>query len=242
MPAKKTYGIGKDRPVGFYSIGPWNARKNHLDLVRAYYATGWTIADKVRLQLFSLPVVRDEHALEAHEFIAREAVRNLREANPRGKLELPALNLLGAPRRFAPHIRQSHGQNHVFITASRGEGFCLPALDAVALGNHVVGGFPALEDLAQHAPGLVTILKSNQVPITPMPEVAGYEIDHEWWETPIKLLTQEMKALKDWVQDSDLSMKDDILAVRRAYSPKAIGKLIRERLLHAADVVSSSGW
>lgn len=244
IPPKKTgVPIGKDVPVGFYSIGPWNARKNHIDLIRAYYATKWTIQDRVRLQLFSLPVVRDANSCEAHEWIANEAIRNLKEASPEGKLDLPALNLMASPRRYMQHIKQAHVANHVFITASRGEGFCIPAMDAVALGNHVVGGFPALRDLAEHAPAMVNILESRQVPITPMPEVSGYEIDHEWWECPIKGLTGEFRGLKEWIQrDGDLSMDEEVQAVRDAYCPVTIGMLIADRLEHAADVVAKSGW
>jgi hypothetical protein len=243
IPPKKTgIPIGKDVPVGFYAIGPWNARKNHLDLIRAYYATKWTISDRVRLQLFTLPVVRDAQSVEAHEWIANDAIRNLKEASPGDKLDLPALSLMAAPRRYMQHIKQAHVANHVFITASRGEGFCLPALDAAALGNHVVGGFPALEDLAEHAPGLVTILDSRQVPITPMPEVAGYEFDHEWWESPIKALTAEFRGLKQWVQEEPLDMDEDVQAVRDHYCPVTIGKLIQARLEHAVDVIESSGW
>lgn len=244
IPPKKTgVPIGADVPVGFYSIGPWNARKNHIDLIRAYYATKWNIRDRVRLQLFTLPVVRDQQNVEAHEWIANDAIRNLKEASPENKIDLPALNLMAAPRRYLPHIKQAHIANHVFITASRGEGFCLPALDAVALGNHVVGGFPALQDLAFHAPGLVTLLESNKVPITPMPEISGYEIDHEWWESPIKELTGEFLALKQWVQgDGDIDMDSEVQAVRDAYCPVTIGKLIAARLEHAADVVAKSGW
>jgi hypothetical protein len=242
MPINRSYAIGKDKPVGFYAIGPWNARKNHVDLVRAYYGTRWSIMDRVRLQLFTLPTVRDQHSVEAHEFIANADIRNLRESHPQGKLNVPSISLMASPRRFMYHIKQAHVQNHVFITASRGEGFCLPALDAVALGNHVVGGFPALEDLSVHAPGLVTYLHSNKVPITPMPEVRGYEIDHEWWETPIKSLSMEMKALKDWVQETGESMKDEVMEVRKAYHPKTIGKLIKKRLEAVSDIVASSGW
>jgi glycosyltransferase involved in cell wall biosynthesis len=244
IPPKKTgKPIGKDVPVGFYAVGPWNARKNHVDLIRAYWATRWSIQDRVRLQLFTLPVLRDTSSVEAHEWIANDAIRNLKEAAPQNKLDLPALNLMAAPRRYMQHIKQAHIANHVFITASRGEGFCLPALDAAALGNHVVGGFPALKDLAEHAPGLVTVLGSRKVPITPMPEVSGYEIDHEWWESSLYELTAEFVALRQWVQnDGDLSMDQEVQAVRDNYCPVTIGKLIQARLEHAADVVESSGW
>lgn len=242
MKPKDPGPLGKNTPVGLYTIGPWNARKNHLDLVRAYYATRWTIADKVRLQLFSLPVVRDSNAVEAHEWIANDVIRQLKEASSMNKLDLPALSLMGSPRRFVPHITQSHRQNHVFMTASRGEGFCLPALDAAALGNYVLGGFPALEDLAAVAPSSVTVMEYRKVPITPMPEVSGYEIDHEWWEVPIAEMVSEMKAIVSFVQLEGMPVPADVEAVRDAYCPSAVGKLIAERLQHAADVVESSGW
>lgn len=242
MKPKGPAPVGKDVAVGLYTIGPWNARKNHLDLVRAYYATHWTIGDKVRLQLFSLPVVRDQNSVEAHEWIANDVIRNLKEASSANKLDLPALSLMGSPRRFVPHITQSHRQNHVFVTASRGEGFCIPSLDAAALGNYVLGGFPALEDLAAVAPSAVTVMQSRKVPITPMPEVAGYEIDHEWWEVSIAEMTAEMKAVVSFAQLEGMPAPADVEAVRDAYCPSAVGKLIASRLAVAADVVESSGW
>lgn len=234
--------IAGRQPIGFYTIGPWNARKNHLDLVRAYYATGWNIQTLVRLQICTLPVVRDSNSVEAHEWIANDAIRQLREASSLNKLDLPPLTLLGAPRRFIPHIKQSHGANHVYITASRGEAFGLPTLDAVALGNYVVGGFPALEDLAAVAPSAVTVLESRKVPITPMPEVSGYELDHEWWEVPIANLTAEFLALKDFIRTEGMPLHDEVNAVRDAYCPGAVGKIIANRLEHAANVAESSGW
>jgi hypothetical protein len=76
-----------------------------------------------------------------------------------------------------------------------------------------------------------------------MPEVSGYEIDHEWWESSLYELTAEFVALRQWVQnDGDLSMDQEVQAVRDNYCPVTIGKLIQARLEHAADVVESSGW
>jgi len=242
MPAKAPAPIGKDVPVGFYSIGPWNARKNHINLVRAYFATKWMINDKVRLQLFTLPVVRDKNSVDAHEFIANRDIRALKDASPAESLDLPAINLLASPRMYLQHIKQAHLTNHVFITASRGEGFCLPALAAAALGNHVVGGFPALADLAEICPSGVSLVEANTVPITPMPEVSGYEIDHEWWEVSIATLTAEFMAMRQWVQEEGMVTREDVERVRDAYCPAAIGQLIKERLEHAADVVETSGW
>ena len=44
----------------------------------------------MRLQLFSLPVVRDADSVGAHEWIANDAIRQLRNASPENKLNLPA--------------------------------------------------------------------------------------------------------------------------------------------------------
>lgn len=233
--------LGKQK-VGFYSIGPWNARKNHIDLVRAYFATRWTISDPVRLQLFSIPVVQDANAIETHEWIANDAIRELRRSSPVDKLDLPAVNLLGSPRPYRDHVTQAHVQNHCFITASRGEGFCLPALDAAALGNYVSGGFPALEDLARVAPSSINVMNYRETPITPMPEVAGYEIDHCWWETSIEDLKSEFLALLSFARDEGMPSTEDIEAVRETYCPTAVGKLIAARLEVAAEVVANSGW
>jgi hypothetical protein len=232
----------KGTTLGFYAIGPWNARKNHADLVRAYFATDLTITDKVRLQIFSLPVVRDENALETHEYIAEDKIRELKRACPRDKLDLPAVNLLGAPRHFLEHIRQAHINNHVFITASRAEGFSLPSLDAVALGNYVSGGFPALKDLAAIAPSAVTMMESREVPITPMPEVAGYEIDHKWNEVDLDDMIAEFGAMVEFIGEHGMPLADDIEAVRYRYCPSTVGKLITQRLEVASEVLASSGW
>jgi hypothetical protein len=232
--------------VGIYSIGPWNARKNLEGLVRAYWTSQkWKITSPVRLQLHSIPPNRLESAVKAHEWLMRRDIDRLKEATGRHSGMLPPLHFMSAPKPYLRHIHASHVQNHIFATMSRGEGFCLPALDAVALGNYVLGGGgPALNDLAAWVgdPDTLVQLPMKEVLITPMPEVSGYEIDHTWWEVSIEEMQAELHALVEFVREEGMVRKEVVERVRDTYCPSAVAEKIRSRLEHAADVVESSGW
>ena len=240
IPAKKDPPL-PSAGVGFYFVGSWNPRKNPEGLLRAYWGTQWTIAEPALLSLQLTSPDRTPTSVETHSWLVGQRVQELRELLVAPQ-DGPRLALLTTPRSYA-WVLQLHQNNHVFVTASRGEGFCLPALEAVALGNYVIGGGgPALEDLAALAPSAVALLPRAEVPITPMPEYRGYELDQTWWDTSFNDLTLEIQSVYTFIREEGMARTDEIEAVREAYSPVAVGRIVEKRLEHAIGVVESSGW
>lgn len=234
-PIKEDFSLGKRK---LYTLGAWNDRKNIRGLLRAYLATGWSPL-KASLLMHLVPPTRDGHAIEAHAFIAKEQTTQLYDALPdKGG---PGFGLLTQPRPY-PWVLDFHAQNDVFVTASRGEGFCLPALEALALGNVAVGSGPALEDLAGtlgdiHL-GRLFLVPTKLVEITPMPECRGYELDQHWWEP-------ETSVLRDTLLDASRACATGTVAqrVRDLFCPKAIAeKYLKTRLEEAEAMLQKTGW
>jgi hypothetical protein len=237
-------GFKKDRAknIGFYTIGSWNARKNVECLLRAYWSTGWMITSPVRLTLHLTPPARDPRSVEVHSYLVRDGVNQIRDAVP-DPHDLPQFTLSTVPKHFQWMINKLHRPNHIFVTASRGEGACLPAIEAAAMGNVVIGGGgPALDDLFEVAHPLCAKLESRQVPITPMPECKGYELDQNWWEVGSRDLGEVMQCVASDLKEHGPPSAESVERVRHHYSPGRIGKLMLERLEHAAGVVEDSGW
>lgn len=214
----------------FYSIGSWNARKNVEGLLQLWFASGFHVESKVNLVVHCVPSTRDMQAVRAASFIAQEGAKNLyMSANTPDAL--PPFGLLCTPKPFADIINL-HRSNHVFVTVSRGEGFCLPVVEALAMGNHVIASGPWLDDLVENlgeglAPTMIFRPSTDLVPITPMPECRGYELDQEWWEPNRH---DFLDVLRKWAM-SDALHPDFVAHVRQCYSPQRIADTaIRPRL------------
>lgn len=219
----------------FYYTGSWNDRKNPRGLLRAYFATNWTPVD-ASLLLHVTPHTRDLAAVEAHAFIAKEQVKQLVEAYPGISA---GFGLLTTPRPYS-WVLDFHTQNDVFVTASRGEGFCLPALEALAMGSGVIGSGPWAEDLAaaigELRVGALYIVPSQKVEITPMPECRGYELDQQWWEPSREAFTGSFLGAPI-VGRPEVAQR-----VRDLFSPTAISRIVAERLEEANEMLQRTGW
>jgi hypothetical protein len=101
------------------------------------------------------------------------------------------------------------------------------------------------------APGLMDVmmasssggfyqLDSREVPISPMPEVAGFELDQNWWE-PQKVLDTLVHIHETRDDFKTLAMKF-APAVREKLSPESVAKVIEPLLREAVDVLARSGW
>ena len=221
----------------FYCIGSWNPRKNTQGAVRAYWDCNWNPVSPVQLVLHQVPSNRTGDAIEAHQQILRDEIFMLKEGYPEGNEA--QLMLHATPKPYS-WVLKLHQQGHVLVSAARGEGFGagLPALEALALGNYVIGGGgPVLQDLADVVPGSVTVLPYQETPVEPMLE--GYELDQMWWSIRQQDLRDEMRALHSFVQEEGMLLPEDVEKVRDVYSPRQIGKLILERLEHAYNVIES---
>jgi glycosyltransferase involved in cell wall biosynthesis len=208
----------------FYTIGSWNARKNVEGLIRAYFAVGWNVESPVHLACHCVPATRDEGTMQSMSWIAQEGAKNLYMSASNAGV-LPPFGLLTTARSYE-EMYAFHRQHNIFVTASRGEGFCIPIVEALAFGNQVIASGPWLNDLRTVVldDGSLVIVPVQSVPITPMPECRGYELDHRWWEPDVDKLVAALHAATGCC-DSKVAA-----AVREHYSPAAVGHVLAERL------------
>lgn len=235
---------GSDRLV-FYYVGSWNARKNVDNLVRAYFATGWTKLTPVELRLHCIPPSRDPQVVMAHQEHAESTLKALIKSLPEPD-GAPKLALSTMPKDYEWLLNLHRGGN-CFVTASRGEGFGLPVLEALAMGNLVMASSAILEEFEEAAGdcegdrGALVKVHCKKAPIIAMLDVAGYELDHEWWEPELVDLRNGFLAALDWFMEGYLPGQVSGL-VRELYGPAMVGEMIRERLEVARGVVEASGW
>jgi len=224
-------------PVLFYYVGGWNDRKNVHGLLQAYFATGWTPADPVELVIHSVASGGDMEAQKAHAFITQTQFAALRDSLP-SPYDAPIVRVLTDQKPYS-WVCKLHQINHVFITATRGEGFCLPAWEAAAAGNMVV--------LPQDAVPPITCsynVPTELRPITAMPEVQGYELGQHWWESRVEDMTKAFRQAFDDIRNGEKHMQIQNAArhVRDELSPVAVGKRIKARLMEIKNTMDGSGW
>lgn len=222
-------------PVGFYTIGAWNARKDLEGLFRAYLQSGWSVDSPVVFSTHAVPHNRDAQSVVGHQIVAHELVKALCAASAR----MPRFGLFTTPRSYS-HILDFHKQHQVFTTLSHGEGFGLPMLEALAMGRVAIGGGPWVDDLdallAPHVPDrarLDFVLRSlpyETVPITPMPDVSGYELDQNWWNVDRRSMITAMKLAYDDIGQAGPAAAEVAAAVRKVFSPSAVAQIIKPLL------------
>lgn len=240
-------------PISFYTMGAWNARKDPALLLQTYLSLGWDSTTPVDLQLYCVPPTRDTRVMMMHQMRAQADVERILEGLP---------DRLGAvphglhTSRYVPYeeVLNRHERGHFYVSASHGEGFGLPALEAAALGRGVIAGGPWVEELAEVAGaldsgGLVDLLSTRKVPVTPMEECAGYEIGQNWWAVDAHELGEGMRAAYEalaGLAPDDLDYSEAFRCaqrVRAAYNPDTVAKeYIAARLQAIHEVLDGSGW
>lgn len=144
-------------PYVFYSILGWNDRKNPIGLLKAYYAT-FSSADDVVLRLKVSDInVADVNALQGALGYPRE--------------EIPKVEIV---TKYMDHdeLVRFHLLGDCFVTAARGEGWNLPAFEAMILGKPVIAtGFGGHEQFATW--GEYFPVNYTKTPAVVPPQVSG---------------------------------------------------------------------
>jgi len=215
------------QPFRFYYVGAWAVRKNVDGLVRAYLST-FAHTDNVELII---------HSASAADSAATVAQFACGLSGPCPKIRFSNWRMSRA------EILALHRECHVFVTASRGEAWNMPAFDAMLAGRHVIapagqGSDDFLKDtsaalygsFAAPAYGEVRLVHSDNAPPGHAHAVylgnQGMDVRSEWREPDLLELSTMMRD----------AYRRGVTSLRRRYDPAerfgraAVGRLIKQIL------------
>jgi glycosyltransferase involved in cell wall biosynthesis len=190
-------------PCRFLYVGQWNDRKNPAGVLRAYLAA-FDHADRTEARLhLHCPGMTEAQLLEAKGVLASSGIP---------PNELPPLTIT-TQHLSDVELRELYWQSSVFVSASRGEGFNLPAVEAAACGLKVLANaaavpafeFPGHDDVVD---GVRTI-EGTTVPVFPGGTVRavgggvqfestfprGVTCKQQWSEPDLGYLASEMREM-----------------------------------------------
>lgn len=119
----------------FYYIGEVTHKKNIAGILTAFHSV-FRASDPVELVLkVSSPGRSESEVFELVHQIDSQCKQNLRIFDHPNRFKKPKVI---TERMSDQDIMQLHATCHVFVTSSYGEGCCIPAFDAVAMGNRAI--------------------------------------------------------------------------------------------------------
>lgn len=187
-------------PYVFYSILGWAERKNPIGLLKAYLSE-FTADDDVLLRILT-PTFSPEDVTMLVAKLGYDPA------------EVPAFEFV-TERQSHEDLLRFHHEGHCFVTATRGEGWNLPAFEAALVGNPVVApGFSGHTDFLNdycnaHLYGCqLTPAITQDVQIQDAIEIGGYRVQpvhrvepsginarQRWGEPDINELAMVMRSL-----------------------------------------------
>lgn len=206
----------------FYSIGRWEPRKGYAELVVAFLLA-FKPEDKTILTIkytggkwpgYPTPE-------ELKEKLSAEPPLGWTAEKIRERVKL----IEGRFPRAA--ILEIHYRNNIYVSASHGEAWNLPAFEACLAGNQVVyvpsGG---VDDFARN--GHVAVSPEG---LAPVPRSYGWEADAQWTGYSVSDLSRALEKAYGFGSHDVATMKSIEL---RSYSLAAVGRQMRDLVLEVA--------
>jgi glycosyltransferase involved in cell wall biosynthesis len=246
-PAPLDIPMLKDKMV-FYFIGEGTRRKNLPGLLRAYFAA-FTSRDNVALVIKThIPGMSAEQGSKHVGEMVADMKKVMRmHANPR--LYPPVLVIT---RYLSEEVLDRlHATCHCFVMPSHGESWCIPAMDALSLGNPIIasnwGAFPDMTHTCANDIFTPATQEFDHVPIncgflTPghlVPCFAPdssmgdlYTGDERWFDPDLGTLAQQMQdAHHVWQSRGGwLAYQEAAIARAKTFSHQQVGQIIRKAL------------
>ena len=120
----------------------------------------------------------------------------------------------------------------VYLTTSRGEGWCLPAVEAMAMGKPLIAPFgTAFEDFLK--PGINGMsLLSYEMPVIGMEWIPWYSPDQNWLQVDPAAVVAALAALPNMKKSGELQAMGDRARqyVAESYSSERIGAQMKQLL------------
>jgi glycosyltransferase involved in cell wall biosynthesis len=223
------FGLPKDT-LKFYTIAEFGRRKNIPALLLAYFSR-FSSDDNVALILKTHMPNRDRTAASK---MVKEIIEDLKDGMGR----------FSSPDRYPKVILQTgymtddeinslHMSCNVFVTASHGEAWCLPAIDALGFGNQVIApNHGAFKDYVRHASDgfLISGTESPVFGVTGAPK-GLYTADENWYNVSINQLGGAMERFNS---DNELwgldKRRERFLNIDLYCSREVVGDKLRKAL------------
>lgn len=232
----------------FYSVGELSRRKNVVGLLRAYYAAFQKHENVILILKFNLPGQGHEAVHNRVRMLAGEVKNTLGLHHSPDRY--PPVVCMGE-RLSASQLDQLHRLGDVFVTASHGESWCVPAHDALGFGNPIIaprwGSFPELlhdhavdrfdslhaifGDLGPSKAGWLTPGQTTFAFGGYAGEPALYAGDEQWFDPDLPCLARQLQSACDEWRSGALQQRRDAAKQRaRKFSHQYVGQLIVEVL------------
>lgn len=177
----------------FYFIGEYNRRKHIAALIKAYYLE-FTPNEPASLILkVNKPGWSPDELHKEIVGLSRKVAENLKLRPVDQYRPITILTDYVSPE----DICRIHSSCDCFVTASFGEGWCLPAFDAMAYGNRLIGSnVGGLKEMKKHNPPNVHVINGRYESIFGMNETfeelnTGRE---KWFNIDVDELRAYMRA------------------------------------------------
>jgi hypothetical protein len=217
---------GHEDELKFYSIF-WHSYKKGLDkLIKAYYLA-FQDNEHVSLTLRTYvdPLVPVENPAFFIEYISK-----IKEEIP--MLVYPKIFLI-SHRLSEKEVMQLHQTCDVFVTATRGEGWCIPCFDAMGFNKHpIAAAWGGMRDYLSHKSS--TPLAYDLVPCTNMGDNPVYSPKTKWADP---LLSGLITAFKNnyCYQDDLLCLDGRKQAEKFSYKTSNLSETLKKAHLHETN-------
>ena len=176
--------VGIERPLVFYGIGEWNARKNWAGALAAY----WTEFQGQEQVCFRLKTSLGDNGPKANDHVHAFLSELQKELNLLCYAKVEVTATLWSP----PQVGALHDQGDCYLQLHRGEGFGLALAEAMAHGHPVIatalGG--AMEAVSQDCGWPVPFMWT---PVAGMPWIKEYDGHQNWAEPDILAARRAMR-------------------------------------------------
>lgn len=224
----------EDRRIVIGSVAQFNFRKNIEDLIIS-------VCSEFRSHevVLLLKTYGSQQNDPQQEELIRKRVMGLK--NVVGWKDIPQIVLVQNTLTDI-QMRQLYNSMDIFVTATRGEGFCIPAAQAMGSGVPTIcTGWSAMMDFVLgENDGKRMIdqtgwpVRYQMEPVYGMPFIPWYRPDQRWARINMPDLMRTMRKVYEGVKNGDETIKEvaanGAKRVRELYSPEAIGRIGKAHL------------
>lgn len=208
----------------FYSIFEWTERKNPKGLLEAYWRA-FENNPKAKVALL-LKTYVDNFNPEKYKEID-QAIKKLK-----AQLNLNYYAPVYTYRQLMTRhqIYRFHKTGDVFVSAHRGEGWGIPQMEAMLIGNPIIStNYGGIHDYLRDGVNAM-LIPYEMKPVDNTRNKQWYTTDQKWADADLKQLELAFRAAYDNKKKMEKIGKAGQKVVREQFSFKAVGALMRKRL------------